>query len=54
LLGLLVVMAVLSVVYLVKPNEGLEILWLVFTVPVVVVNMWEWDLPERMEKIFGE
>jgi hypothetical protein len=35
---MLVVAAGLSVVYLVKPNEGLEILWLVFTVPVLVVK----------------
>jgi hypothetical protein len=54
LLGLLVVAAGLSVVYLVKPNEGLEILWLVFAVPVVVVNMWEWDVPEMMENFFRE
>jgi hypothetical protein len=51
---LLVVAAGLSIVYLVKPNEGLEILCLVFTVPVVVVNMWEWDVPEKMENFFGE
>jgi hypothetical protein len=54
LLGLLVVVAGLSVVYLVKPNEGLEILCLVFTVPVLVVNMWEWDVPEIVEYYFGK
>lgn len=52
-LGLLVVAAGLSVVYLVKPNEGLEILCLMFTVPVVVVNMWEWDVPEEKEIFLG-
>jgi hypothetical protein len=54
LLGLLVMAVGLSVVYLVKPNDGLEILCLVFAVPVVTVNMWEWDVPEIMENYFGE
>jgi len=54
LLGLLVMAAGLSVEYLVKPNEGMEILCLVFAVPVVVVNVWEWSAPEIVEYYFGK
>jgi len=42
LLGLLVPALVMVVVQIFRPNDGLELLCLVFALPVAVVNAWEW------------
>jgi hypothetical protein len=58
LLGLLVIAVEMTVVYIIRPDDGLELLCFVFAMPVYVVNGWEWfeepEFMERMEEIFGK
>lgn len=58
LLGLLVIAVGVAVAYFIWPGDGMEMLTIVFVVPVFVVNGWEWlEEPEFMQKlveIFGK
>ena len=54
LFGLLVVAVVMTAGQIIQPSAGLEYLCIIFVVPVVVVNSWEWFEPEIMEKLFGK
>ena len=49
LLGLLVLALVMVVVQIIRPNDGLELLCLVFALPVAVVNAWEWTSLDASE-----
>jgi uncharacterized membrane protein len=46
LLGMLIPAVGILLVSFIWPGDGLEILFLVYRVPVAVVNMWEWFEPE--------
>ena len=49
LLGLLAPAVVMTVVQIVRPDEGLEWFCYVFVVPVAVLNMWEWTSLDASE-----
>jgi hypothetical protein len=55
LLGLLVPVVGVGVAAIIWPENGwLEYGGLIFTVPVMVVNAWEWSMPKGMEMYFGK
>jgi uncharacterized membrane protein YidH (DUF202 family) len=50
LLGLLVPAVLITLLQIFQPDEGLELLCIIFTVPVAVLNMWEWTNPNTSER----
>ena len=52
LLVLLIPAAALAVWYFLLPGPGHEMLVYVFVVPVLVLNMWEWLMPEILDGLF--
>ena len=59
LLCLLVVPMVMLLVAIIKPFEygpgtGMEILYLVIGIPIMVLNMWELFEPEIRDELFGK
>jgi hypothetical protein len=54
LLGLLVPAVGLLVGQVLWPSEWLEYACLLVALPIVVVNAWEWSMPEVMEFYFGK
>jgi hypothetical protein len=53
LLGLLVIAVGIMVAGVIWPDVWLEYLFYIYSVPVMIVNMWEGFEPEIMEKLFG-
>jgi len=51
---LLIPAAALSVWYFLLPGPGHEMLVYVFVVPVLVLNMWEWLMPEILDGLLGK
>jgi hypothetical protein len=56
LLGLLIIPIVIVIISLFQTtlDPGLELVYLVFGVPICVLNVWEWFEPEVAEKLFGK
>lgn len=50
LLGLLVPAVVMVVAQMIRPEDGLELLCIVFALPVAVVNAWEWTSQDASER----
>ena len=50
LLGLLVPAVVMVVAQMIRPEDGLELLCIVFALPVAVVNAWEWSSLDASER----
>jgi hypothetical protein len=51
LLGLLIPAIVMVAVQILRPDAGLELLCIVYAVPVAVLNAWEWFEPEILDRL---
>ena len=49
LLGLLVPATLLVLVQILRPNDGMELVCIIFAVPVLVLNAWEWTSLDAAE-----
>jgi hypothetical protein len=54
LLVLLLPAAAVSAWYFLQPGPGHELLCIIFVVPVMVLNMWEWTSPELLDAVLGK
>ena len=51
LLGLLIPAVVMTAVQIIRTDAGLELLCVVYAVPVAVLNAWEWFEPEILDRL---
>jgi len=51
LLGMLIPAAMMTLMQIAWPNDGLELLCIVYALPVLMVNYWVWFEPEVLEGI---